>query len=115
MAVTNLAVQQITRAGLTPNFTAANADGHYIVNNGNTTFLEVKNAGNTACVVTLEITQAVDGVTPTGKTVTVPITTGVRIIGPFPKSIYDQSGSDAGMIHVHFDQVVSVTCAAFQI
>lgn len=115
MAVTTLAVQTINRTGLNPAFTAANADGHKIANNGNTTFLAVRNAGGTVCIVTLEIAQAVDGQTPAGRTVTVPITTGERWMGPFPKTQYNQAGADAGMVHVHFSQVVSVTCAAVEI
>ena len=110
MAVTALAVQQIGRAGVTPAFTAANADGHTILNDGKT-FLEVKNAGS-EITVTIDTPQTVDGLAVTQRTVVVAATTGDKMIGPFTTD-YNQPGTE--YILVTFTGVTSVTCGAFRV
>jgi hypothetical protein len=103
-----LAVQNIALAGLTPSYAAADAAGAAFANDGET-FLQVKNAGNTACVVTIQTPATFEGVALADPTVTVPITTGDKMIGPFPKAAFNQVN---GQVYVDFDQVVSVTVAA---
>ena len=56
---TALTVQQTTRSGLTPSYSAANVDGHSIPNTG-AEILHIKTVG-TACTVTVEIPGTVDG------------------------------------------------------
>ena len=68
MAVTALAVQQIGRAGITPAFTAANTDGHTILNDGKT-FIEVKNGSGAPITVTIDTPQTVDGLAVAQRTV----------------------------------------------
>jgi hypothetical protein len=111
MAVTALAVQQISRAGITPAFTSANADGHTILNDGKT-FLEVRNADGSAITVTIDTPQTVDGLAVASRTVSVGATTGVKMIGPFPLD-YNQPGTE--YIQVTFSAVTSVTVGAFRV
>ena len=110
MAVTVLAVQQITKAGITPAFTAANADGHSILNDG-LTFLEVKNAG-AEMTVTIATPQTVDGLAVADRVVTVPLTTGDKMIGPFGT---DYNQADGSGLLVTFSRVSDVTCGAFRV
>ena len=105
---TALAVQQISRVGLTPAYTAANVDGHSIPNSDGM-FLHVK-TGGTACTVTLVIVSTVDGQTVANKTVVIG-TTSERMIGPFPPNTYNQAD---GSVNVDFSAVTAVTVAAIR-
>ncbi len=67
MPRTALAVQEITRAGLTPSYSAANVDGHSILNGGREV-LHVK-TGGTACTVTIQTPGTVDGQAVADRTV----------------------------------------------
>lgn len=110
MAVTALAVQQIGRAGVTPVFSAANTDGHTILNDGKT-FLEVKNGGS-EITVTIDTPQTVDGLAVANRAVVVAATTGDKMIGPFTTD-YNQVGTE--YILVTFSAVASVTVGAFRV
>lgn len=111
MARTVLAVQQIVRAGLTPAFTAANVDGHSIVNNGHT-FIEVKNVNAATRTVTVQTPRLVDGIAVAELEVVIPITTGDKMIGPFPAETFNQAG---GVIYVDFSAVADLTIAAIKL
>ena len=111
MAITVLAVQQLSRAGVTPAFTAANVDGHYILNDGKT-FFEVKNTNGAGITVTIDTPQTVDGLAVAQRTVTVAATTGDKMIGPFTTD-YNQPGTEN--LLVTFSAVTDVTCAAFRV
>lgn len=106
MARTDLTAQAISRAGLAPAFAAANVDGHSWANNGRQ-FLYVKNAAGAPITVTFPIPVTVDGQAVASKTVSVPATTGERLIGPFPAQ-YQQADGD---VWVDFSAVTSVTVA----
>lgn len=105
---TALAVQQISRSGLTPAYTAANVDGHAIPNSDGM-FLHVKTVG-TGCTVTVEIPGTVDGQAVTNRSIVLGTNTE-RMIGPFPPSTYNQAD---GSVNVNFSAVTAVTCAAFR-
>ncbi len=107
MASTLITAQTISRAGLGPTYAAANVDGHFWPNNGQQ-LLQVKNASGSPITVTFPIPVTVDGQTVASKTVSVPATTGDRIIGPFPTSQYNDT---LGNANVTFSAVTSVTCA----
>ena len=113
MARTALAPQTVTVAGLTPAFTAANVDGHSIVYNGDPLYLEVKNASGAPVTVTVA-TNDVGTRALADDTISVPATTGDKVIGPFSEELHVvQSGADKGKVLVNFSAVTSVTCAAF--
>ena len=54
MARTTLTVQAIVRTGLSPVYSAANADGHSVVNDGKKTFVHVKNGSGSSMNVTTQ-------------------------------------------------------------
>jgi hypothetical protein len=109
MARTALTVQQIVRSGLTPTYSAANADGHSFPNGG-TEYLHVKNGGGGSINVTVQTPNTVDGLAITDRVVAVP-NGGERIIGPFPRATYNQGADE---VYVDFSGVTSVTCGAFR-
>lgn len=109
MARTLLATQKSTIAGIAPVFTAANVDGHYIVNDGHTV-VQVKNAGGSPITVTLPTPGKVAGVDIVDPTVSIPATTGDKIIGPFDPRVFAQAD---GSVNIDFSGVTSVTVAAF--
>lgn len=110
MARSVLAVQQIVRTGLTPSYSAANALGHSVPNDGERTFIHVKTVG-TACVVTVQTPITVDGLAVAERTYSIG-TNSERLIGPFPRNQYNQGSEE---VYVDFDTVTAVTCAAFRI
>ncbi len=110
MARTALGVQAITRSGLEPAYTPANVDGHAIPNDGRT-FLHVQ-CGATPCTATFDLPRTVDGQPVTDRPVLVPANEG-RMIGPFPRDLYNQPGLEA--LHVDFSAVTSVTVAAIRL
>lgn len=81
-----LTVQTISRSGVTPTFQTLTASDTFA--NDGATFVEIKNGHSSECIVTAVIIRTVDGVTPAGKTVTVPATTGNKWFGPFPIQDY---------------------------
>lgn len=111
MARTALAVQQVSRSGLNPTFSAANVDGHSVKNTG-AEAVYVKNGGGAPINVTIPTPGTVDGQAIGDRVVAVP-NGGERIIGPFPKNVYDQPGTDD--VHVDFSAVTSVTVAALRV
>jgi hypothetical protein len=110
MSLTNVSTQQVSRAGLTPAFAAANVDGSYIPNDGRM-MLEVKNTGS-QITVTVETPGTVDGLAVGDLVVIVPATSGDKMIGPFPTDIYNQPD---GTIKVTFTAVSGVTVAAIRL
>lgn len=112
MARSALAIQPHLAAGLQPVYTAANVDGHSVVNDGNS-YIEIIN-GAVAVVVTIVTPKLVDGLAVADQVVTVPATE-TRKIGPFPPGTYNQTSTDAGSIHVDFDDISNVTIGAFSV
>jgi hypothetical protein len=108
MPRTALAVQQVTRSGLTPTLSAANAAGHSVPNDGATWF-EIVTTTN-AVVVTVDTPGSVDGNAVANKTYSIG-TASQRKIGPFPPTVYNQSD---GSLSVDFDLVTGVTIGAFR-
>ena len=107
MARTALAVQQIIRSGLTPAYTAANVDGHAIANDGERTMLHVK-TGDTGLTVTIETPGTVDNLAVADRTIVIG-TTSERLIGPFPRSQYNQVDET---INVNFSAVTNCRLAS---
>lgn len=104
-----LTPQNITRAGLAPTYGAVAASDTIAPVVGSLLFLHVKNANAAANTVTI-----VDaGVTPAGSaatnpTVTVPATTGDRMIGPLLSSM---ASPTTGLITVQHSVTATNTCA----
>jgi hypothetical protein len=110
MARTALTVQQISRAGLTPTYGAANVDGHSFPNGGDREFLHVK-TGGTGCTVTVQTPNTVDGLAIADRTYVIG-TSSERMIGPFPRANYNQGAEE---VYVDFSSVTTVTIAAVRV
>lgn len=108
-----LAPQVLSRAGLAPVYSAVAASDTIVPVVGSMLFLHVKNGNAAADTVTL-----VDaGTTPAGSsatnpTVTVPATTGDRMIGPLLSSM---ASPTTGLITVQHSVTATVTCALVQV
>lgn len=105
-----LTVQQIVIGGLAPTYGAVAASDTIPVSDDRV-FLHVKNASGTQDTVTITD----PGSTPAGSaatnpTVTVPITTGDRLIA-LPLALASPS---TGLVTVSHSQTTSVTCAVFR-
>ena len=108
-----LALQDVIPAGLDPTYTAADAAGHQIVNDGKT-FLHVKN-GAVDVLVTVQTPFKQDGLELEELKVTV-LASDERMIGPFePRSFNIRSGADVGQVYIDFDDVTNVTIAAVRV
>ena len=111
MARTAITVQKVALGGLTPSFAAADINGQYFSNDGNV-LLEVKNAGAGAITVTITAVAKLAGVSLTNPAISVPLTNGDKMIGPFDPTVFNQSD---GTVYVDYSGVTSVTVAAIQL
>ena len=102
-----LTVQTVSRSGVTPTYQTLSASDTF--SNDGQTVLLVKNGHSSECTVTAAITRTVDGVTPSGKAIVVPVTTGEKLFGPFPTADY---GSTVTITTSH---QTSMTAACFKI
>jgi hypothetical protein len=110
MARTALNPQQVTRAGLTPSYTAANGSGgHAMPNSGLGEFIYVKTTTNPV-VVTVDTPGTVDGLAIGNKTYNIG-TSSERMIGPFPPNVYNQAD---GSVYIDFDVVTGASIAAIR-
>lgn len=107
------AVQEPGPAGAAPSYATPGLTDSF-KNNGRC-LLHVKNASGSPITVTIDDPRSSQ---PVGATafnpdvvVTVPATTGDRIIGPFPVGRFND---DNGAINLVFSAVTSVTAAVFQ-
>lgn len=106
-----LATQSINRAGLATAFAAAAAGGDTFLPNSNT-FIEVKNASGSPITVTIVTPRNnVYGNPIADNTISVPATTGDRMIGPFPADEY--ADPVTGLASISYSAATSVTVGAF--
>ncbi len=109
MPRTDIAPQTTTRAGITPTFTAAIADGHMFGNNGRR-YLRVKNTDTTSKTVTVLYGSTVDGQTVPGKAITVPAATGDVTTAAWP-SAYSQPD---GRVWLDYSATTGVSVAVLE-
>lgn len=106
-----LAQQAIALTGLTPTYGAAAAST--TVNCGERTFLHVKNAAGSSMTVTLTATGKIRGQSVADLVVTVPATSGDKMIGPITADLF-ASATD-GTCAVAYSSTTSVTVACLVI
>lgn len=112
MARTTINAQQIVRTGLASALAAVDQpNGNQFANDG-MSFLYVKNGSGSPITVTVGTPGNVDGLAIADLTVSVPATTGERMIGPFPPGIYNQSD---GNVYVDYSSGTSVTAGVFRL
>jgi hypothetical protein len=102
-----LTTQQVSIGGLTPTYSLVTASDTCLPDDN--VFLHVKNTTGTQDVVTVVIPGTYYGVAIPDATVTVPITTGDKMIGPLNAPLADPT---TGLITILHSQVAAgVTCA----
>lgn len=108
-----LTTQPVTRAGVTPTYATA-AGGGDACEVGDDIYLHVKNTG-TQKIVTLAIPSSASpypNVTYTNVAVTVPATTGDKLIGPISALFKDVT---TGLCTITYDSATGVTIGAFKL
>ncbi len=115
MARVAVTVAAVRRSGnnITTLPNAADAQGHYMDNDGRT-FLVINNANAGTVVVTVQTPRTVDGLAVAELTLS--MGAGTRwILGPFPTATFNQSGSDRGRIYIDFDITAGVTLGGYRL
>ena len=109
----DVAVQTIVEAGLQPVYSAV-AAADALVGNDGACFLHVKNGNAAACTVTVLAQTPAAPVPGMGSlsrgniVVSVPATTGDRMIGPFPRIAFEDA---TGKVQVTYSVTATVTAA----
>lgn len=106
-----LTPQVVSTTGTTPTYAAA--AGSTTVPCGERNFLHVKNTNGSSMTVTLTATGRVRGQLAADVVVTVPATTGDKMIGPIPAELF--AGSTDGTCAVTYSSTTSVTVALLTI
>ena len=107
-----LAQQAVALTGLTPTYSAAAAST--TVTCGERSFLHVKNTNGSSMTVTLTATAKVRGQAAADVVVTVPATTGEKMIGPITADLF-ASAVDGVSASVTYSSTTSVTVASLVI
>ncbi len=112
----NLATQVVNRAGLAPSYAACTAGGDTFTPDAQT-FLHVKNASGGALTVTVAIGSGAAAPIPNvaigNVAVSVPATTGDRMIGPFPATYF--ADPTTGLAAITYSGVTSLTIAVVKV
>ncbi|MFB7288976.1 hypothetical protein [Actinacidiphila glaucinigra] len=107
-----LAQQPISRAGLSPSYSAAVASTTVLT--GDRAFLHVKNAAGAPMTVTVTSTATQDGQPVADLVVTVPATNGDKMIGPLIPRLF-ASLADGVSASITYSSTTSVTVASLVI
>lgn len=105
------ATQSIIRTGITPSYAAANAGGDTFAP-GKNTFLHVKNTNAATRDITVVSTSTAIGLAVADVTVTIPATTGDKLIGPFP---YEHFADANGVCAITWSAATNVTIAVLDL
>lgn len=106
-----LTPQAVSLAGLTATY--GSAVGSTTVPCDERNFLHVKNAAGSSMTVTLTATAKVRGQSAADVVITVPATTGDKMIGPLTAELF--AGAADGNCAVTYSSTTSVTVAALRI
>lgn len=114
MTRTALTVQQIDRDtnGLAATYPAPSTTELSIPNNDGRMFLDVRNTGATTQTVTVQTPNTVAGLAVAEYVATIPPTTGIQVIGPFPTSAFNQSDN---AVYVDLSASTTMTVACFRL
>lgn len=96
MARTAIPVQTTGRVAASANITWTAADSvnnHTLANTGENVILLMKNTSASPVNVTISRSATIDGTALSSVVYAVPATTGIMVAGPFPASLYNQTGS----------------------
>jgi len=95
VAIITLTPQTMSRAGVTPTYTGSlsTANTYRVANNGRT-LLHFKKTQATDCVVTIQTPRTVGGLAVAEHTVTVPASTGDKLIGALDPALFNVAGQN---------------------
>jgi hypothetical protein len=107
-----LTTQAVNLAGVGPTYAAA-AGGGDTFQPSNNTFVHVKNGSGAPITVTIVTPGSVSGQAVADVTVSVPATTGERMIGPLPGSLFARASD--GRADLTYSGVTSLTIAVLEL
>jgi hypothetical protein len=114
MADVQITRQTLTKVEVAPTFTTLNAsDTYYVINDALRTILYFKNTNAGAATITFDTTLLVDALAVADHTISIPATTGERVVGAFPQTMEVQSGAQDGKLKFSCNLATGVTVAAF--
>lgn len=114
MAVVALAAtQQIDDSGIAPTYqgSLSTSDTYTFPNDGRV-FLHVKKTGAGICTATVTTPGTVRGKAIADPTISIPATTGDKLIGPFPTDLYNDA---SGLVTVAFSDIAGLTVAVVRL
>lgn len=107
-----LTVQEISRTGITPTYTGADVAGDEFLNDGRLTFVQFKNTNDATRTVTFVTQQTVDGLAVADRAVTIPATSGDKMVGPFPILVYNDTDQ---LVQMTYNAVTNLSVAVFKL
>ena len=108
-----LTVQDVTRLGVATTYAACTSGGDKFLPSENT-FIQVKNASGGALTVTVAAAKVpAPNLTITFAAVSIPATTGDKMIGPFPADVFAAAAD--GLAAITYSGVTSLTIAAIKL
>lgn len=112
MADVTISKQTLTKTEVAPTFTALNAtDIYYVLNDTGRVVFYFKNTNGSAASVTFDTTKLVDGLAIADHVISVPATTGERVLGALPATLQVESGTHAGKVKFTCSLATGVTVA----
>ncbi len=113
MAEVRIEPQKILKSGIIPSYTGSLLTTNtYLVRNNGRIALHFKKSGAGDCVVTLQTPVQVSGLDVAENAVTVPATTGDKLIGPLPPSVFNDGLQDARFT---LSEITGLTVAALEL
>lgn len=112
MSEVTLTPQGLAPTGITPSYTGSLLTTNtYLVRNNGRVMLHFKKSGAGDCTVTIDTPGTVGGLAIAQQTITVAATTGDKMIGPFPSSVYNNS---AGNLSITLSEITGLTVAVVE-
>jgi hypothetical protein len=110
----SLTVQPSSSSGITPTRTGSLLAGTttYAFKNDGRTFLAFAKSGASDCTVTIVTPVTVGGVAVADVTVTVPASTGDKMVGPFPRSLFNDAN---GKVSFTMSNTTGLTVAVIKL
>lgn len=113
MADVQIATQTVSKTEVAPTFTTLNAtDTFFVPNNGQRTILWFENTNAGAATITFDVTQLINTLTIADHTISVPATTGKRIVGGLTTTMTVSGGADDGKLKFTCSVATGCTVAA---
>lgn len=109
-----VSVQQVVNSGLATSYTSSGlttSDTYQFTNDGRM-FLHIKKTGAGDCTVTITTPATTQGFAIGDRTVTIAATTGDKLIGPFPASLFNDASE---LVSFTLSDTVGLSIAALKL